>query len=262
MKSEKPTIKFDSIFFEVYNSKNELIRSIKKKAPKENGVHRMYWRLGEKGKRGPSRKKVKKNAGEPRGITVLPGTYTIKIHFGNQTETEKINAVYDLRVDMPFEVLKSKYDLLKQLEAKTGIAGEAVQRILNSKEIVEDYQKRIKDLDKKGKYKDLLKTHTEILKTLNGLLDDMLGKEDKRQGITATEFPSTISYLYKARRYVSSLLQKPGETETILVKNANAKVSNVISKINTFYKTDWIDYKKSVKDLNLSPFKEFKEIVY
>ncbi|PHQ57423.1 MAG: hypothetical protein COC16_01115 [Lutibacter sp.] len=262
VKPEKPVVKFDSIFFEVYNSKNELIRSIKKKAPKENGVHRMYWRLGEKGKRGPSRKKVKKDAREPRGITVLPGTYTIKLHFGNETDTEKINIAYDPRVDMPFEVLKNKYNLLKQLETKTGIAGEAIQHLLESKEIIEDYKKRINAQNNKEKYKDVLKTHTEILKKINGLLDDMLGKEDKRQGITDTEFPSAVSYLYKARYYVNSLLQKPGETETTLIKNANEKVSAVISTINEFYKKDWIEYRKDVEKLNLSPFKAIKELTY
>ena len=45
---------------------------------------------------------------------------------------------------MPFEVLKNKYDLLKQLEDKMDDAGKATQHLLESKEIVEDYQKRIK----------------------------------------------------------------------------------------------------------------------
>jgi len=255
-------VKYDSIFLNVFNDKNELIRSIKQKAPKENGVHRMYWYLGEKGKQRPSRRKAKKNTPERRGVTVLPGTYKLKIHFGNQTATESINVAYDPRVDMTFDVLKSKYDLLKQLETKMGMAGEAAQRLLGSKEIVEDYQKRIKKQDKKEKHKELLKSHTEILKKINGLLDELFGKEDKRQGITATEFPSNISYLSTATRYVSSLLQKPGKTETTLVKNADTKVSVVISKINEFYKTDWVSYQKSVENLKLSPFKEISELKY
>ena len=261
-KSEKPAIKFDSIFFEVYNSKNELIRSLKNKAPKENGVHRMYWGMDEKGKRGPSRRIAKKNAREPRGVTVLPGTYTLKIHFGNQTVSETIDIAYDPRVEMPFEVLKSKYDLLKQLESKSGIAGEATQRLLKSKEIVNDYKKRIKAKTNIKNQKELLKSQDEVIKNIDRLLDDMLGKEDKRQGITATEFPSTVSYLFLARRYTSSLLQKPGATELTLVKNADEKVSAVIIKINEFYKTDWVDYQKSVENLDLSPFKEIKELKY
>ena len=260
--SKKPAVKFDSIFFEFYNDKLELIRTITKKAPKENGLHKLYWQLGEKGKRGPSRKKIKKTNIEPNGVTVLPGTYTIKAHFGNITVSEKITVNYDPRVEIPIEVLKSKYNLLKQLETKMGVASDATQQLIASKEIVEDYQKRIKAQDSKEKHKDLLKTHSEILNKINVLLDEMLGKEDKRQGITATEFPSTISYLYTARSYVNSLLQKPGKTEMTLVKNADEKVGAVISKINKFYNKDWVAYQKSVESLNLSPFKEIKGLNY
>jgi hypothetical protein len=173
---------------------------------------------------------------------------------------------YDPRVDMPFEVLKSKYDLLKQLESKKGVAGEATRRLLASKEIVEDYQKRIKaqnkDVKEKQSKKDTATIHSEISKKIEGLLDAMLGKEDKRQGITATEFPSTISYLYTASGYVNNLLQKPGKTELTLVKNADEKVSKVIAEINVFYKTDWVNYKNAVEKLNLSPFKELEELKY
>jgi hypothetical protein len=261
-KDEKPQVKFDSIFFEVFNDKNERIRSIKKKVPKENGVHRMYWYLDEKGKSRPSRKLAKKNSSEPSGVTVLPGTYTIKVHFGNQTATEKITVAYDPRVEMPIEVLKAKYNLLKQLETKMDVAGKASQQLLKSKEIVEDYQKRIKAQNDKEKYKDELTYQKETLKKINDLLDDLFGKEDKRQGITAKEFPSTASYLYIAQRYVSSLLQKPGTTEITLVENADKKVSEVISKINEFYKSDWTSYQKVVEKLVLSPFKEIEELKY
>ncbi len=262
VKAEKPEVKFDSIFFQVFNAKNELIRSIKKKAPKENGVHRIYWHFEENGNRGPSRKKVKKNSNLPSGVTVLPGNYTVKLHFGNQTATQKITVAYDPRVKISIAILQSKYDLLKQLDAKLGIAGKATQRLLRSREIIENYQKRIKAQHKKEKFKELLAEHTKMLKEINGLLNDMLGKEDKRQGITATEFPSTISYLYLAKGYVNSLLQKPGKTEITLVKNANKKVGTIVSKINTFYETDWVNYQKSVENLKLSPFKKLSELKY
>jgi len=261
-KAKKPEVKFDSIFFQVVNSKNETIRTIKRKTPKENGIHRMYWYMDEKGVSRPSRRKARANASERGGVRVLPGEYTIKMHFGNITATEKITVAYDPRVDMPFDVLKSKYDLLKQLEEKSENVANASQQLIASKEIVEDYQKRIKALEKKEKYKDVLDNHKEVLKKIDGLLDELFGKIDKRQGITSTEFPSSVSYLFNARRYVNSLLEKPGETEFTLVKNAELKISEVMNKINAFYKEDWPTYQNSVKDINLSPFKEVEEIKY
>ena len=261
-KAKKPEVKFDSIFFQVINNKNEIIRTIKRKAPKENGIHRMYWYMNEKGKSRPSRRKAKANASERGGVKVLPGTYTIKMHFGNKTATEKIKVAYDPRVEMSFDVLKSKYDLLKQLEEKSENVAIASQQLITSKEIIKEFQKRIKDLDKKEKHKDILKDHKDILKTIDSLLDDLFGKIDKRQGITSTEFPSSVSYLFYASRYVNSLLKKPGETEFTLIKNAEAKISVVMNKINSFYKEDWPKYQESVKAVNLSPFKDVKEIKY
>lgn len=262
VKEEKPIVNYDSIIFQVFNDKNELIRTIKSKAPEENGAHRMYWYLDEKGKQKPSRIKAKENGSEPSGVSVLPGFYKIKMQFGNQSAEEKIEVTYDPRVEMPFEVLKNKYDMLKQLEDKMDVAGKATQRLLDSKEIVKDYQKRINAQKNKEKYKDILKSHTEFLKKIDGLLDDMLGKEDDRQGITATEFPSNVSYLESANEYIRSLLQNPGTTETTLMKNADKKVSAVILKINEFYKTDWVNYKATVEKLSLSPFEELEELKY
>jgi photosystem II stability/assembly factor-like uncharacterized protein len=262
IKAKKPSVKYDSIFFEFLNDKNELIRNYKIKAPNENGVFRMYSSMRENGVHRPSRRKIKNNAQKPGGVTMLPGVYTIKIHFGNQTVSEKIELAYDPRVEISKEVLKAKYNLLKNLEKKTEVASEAMQQLITSKEIVQDYEKRIKTLLAKEKSKEILGIHTKTLKKIDGLMDMMLGKVDKRQGITATEFPSPLSYLRTASRYVNSLLQMPGETEDTLIKNADLKVGEVISKINDFYKKDWDEYQNLVKDLNLLPFKKQEELIY
>uniref|UniRef100_UPI00356832E9 hypothetical protein n=1 Tax=Lutibacter sp. TaxID=1925666 RepID=UPI00356832E9 len=97
---------------------------------------------------------------------------------------------------------------------------------------------------------------------IDSLLDDLLGKEDERQGITDTEFPSTISYLYTARGYVNALQQLPRITETTLINNADAKVREVILKINDFYKTDWLVYRNSVENIQLNKFEEIDLLKY
>ena len=88
----------------------------------------------------------------------------------------------------------------------------------------------------------------------------MLGKEDKRQGITATKNPTNISYLNTANYYVRSLQEKPGKTEMQLVKNANDKIDMVIDDINKFFKTDWLAYRKLVENLKLSSFKDYEKL--
>ncbi len=115
--NSKKTKPNDTLVLTVFNSKNELIRTIKRKAPKKNGLNRMYWYMNEKGVKRPSRK-ANKSKTEPRGVTVLPGTYKLVLAFNNQKDSTHISVKYDPRINISTDVLTKKYELLKQIEKK------------------------------------------------------------------------------------------------------------------------------------------------
>ena len=108
--------------------------------------------------------------------------------------------------------------------------------------------------------KDIIKDSDSIIKSIDKLIDGMIGKEDKRQGITRNPEPTPLTFLFTARRYVGSLLQEPGKTEKQLVKNASEKMDEAIKPINSFYKAAWLDYRKKIEALNLSLFEDYKEL--
>ncbi len=251
--------KNDSITLKVYNASNELIRTIKRKAPEDSGLHRTYWNMDEKGVRGPSRSAARKNAPEPRGLTVLPGDYKVVMHYNKAKDSTMVNVAYDPRVEMPMTVLKSKYDLLKQLEAKTGLAGKAIDQLKASKKIADSYKKQLK-AKKDSIYKEPITATDSIVKAIGTLMDGMIGKEDKRQGITRNPEPTPLTFLFTARRYVGSLVQEPGKTERQLMKTANEKLAVEMEKINAFYSKDWPAYRKEIEALNLTLFEDFKEL--
>ncbi len=255
---KKDSVKKDSLTLNIYNSQNKLIRTIKNKIPEDNGLNRMYWHLGEKGINRPSRK-TSKNKNEPRGVTVLPGKYKLVLQYKDQKDSTEIVVKYDPRIPITNEVLKSKYDLQKEIESKFDLSYRAVKQLNESKKIAENYKKKANEIDKK-QYKEFIRSSDSIIKEMDSLIDVMLGKEDKRQGITASKIPSNISYLNIANRYVRSLQSMPGKTETQLINNAYDKIDTVISDINKFYKTDWVAYRKQAESLNLSPFKDYKEL--
>ncbi len=255
---DKTDAKTKKITVKIYDNNNVLIRTLKQDIPKENGLHRMYWHLDEKGVKRPSRK-ISKSDNEPSGLTVLPGIYKVVMQLEKDKDSTLVTVKYDLRKNMPLSVLKDKHVMQKRVETTMDLAYRAIKQVLESKKIVTNYKKQLQE-NKEEKYKDLIKSHDSILKSLDNLVDDMLGKEDKRQGITATKDPSTISYLYLANQYISSLQSEPGKTEQTLLNNANAKIDAVIAKINAFFKTDWLTYKAKVENLKLSPFKEIKDL--
>ena len=149
---------------------------------------------------------------------------------------------------------------LKQLEKKTALAtGKAIEQLKESKKIADAYKKQLKE-QKGDQYKDAIKATDSITKSIGKLIDVMIGKEDKRQGITRNPDPTPLTYLFTARRYVGSLLQTPGKTEKDAIKNANEKVDAAMKPINEFYKTNWPNYRQQIEELNLSLFKDYKEL--
>ena len=181
------------------------------------------------------------------------------VHYGKAKDSTIVSVAYDPRVDMPVATLKAKYDLLKQLEKKTAVAGKAVEQLKESKKIAESYKKQLKK-QKGDQYKNAIKITDSITKSIGKLMDSMIGKEDKRQGITRNPQPTPMTFLRTARRYVGSLLQMPGKTEKDAIKNASEKVNSAMVSINDFFKTQWPEYRKQIEDLNLSLFKDYKEL--
>ena len=256
--SEKKDTKKDSLVLQIYNQKKELIRTLKEDVPEKSGLHRMYWGMREKGVESPSREKSKRK-NEPRGVEVMPGKYQLVLSYEGQKDSTWIDVAYDPRIPIPQEVLAQKYGLQKEIEKKMDLCSRATERLIESREIAEDYKKSANKIDKKA-YENIVKSSDSVIKKINGFMDDLMGKEDKRQGITATEKPSNISYLYQARSYVNNLQSNPGATERILIENANKKIDPIIQEINQFYQTEWPAYQKLVESSNLSPFKKYEPL--
>ncbi len=150
-KEEKSKIKWDSIKLEIFEG-NRLIRTLKEKAPKENGIHRMYWAMNEKGADRPGRT-IRKQNRERTGIRVKPGTYRLKMTFGDQTSEQEITVAYDPRLQKSNEAIHQIYEAGKDLEKDQQLMADAVKQLVESKKIADNFKSRLSKENKK-KYKD------------------------------------------------------------------------------------------------------------
>ncbi len=258
-KEEK--VKYDSLVIQVYDSNDTLIRTIKREAPEENGIHRFTWNLNEKGVRWPRREKPRTNAPEPSGVDVLPGTYKVKFTFGDQADSTNVQVAFDPRVNVPGTTLEALYDAKKEVQRGVALASKAMIRLLDSKDIVDEYIKKMKDKDQE-EYKELIDESKAVKDSINTLIDSILGKEDDRQGIVRSPDPTPMTYHNRAFRYLNSRLELPGETERRLMEQARNKISPVIEQINQFFNTQWQDYREKVIDLDLSSFKDYEPLKF
>ncbi|TCP24248.1 sortilin (neurotensin receptor 3) [Tenacibaculum skagerrakense] len=252
---EDNAVKWDSIKVEIYDG-TRLIRTLKRKAPKENGIHTFVWNMDEKGVARASRN-IRKSKSEPSGVTVKPGTYSIKASFGDQTSEQNIIVAFDPRLKISNEAINQKYNAAKELEKHQEVMANAVKQLVESKKIAEDYEKELSEKDKKL-YKDQIKSSKDIIKKIDTILNVYLGKVDKRQGIVRSPDPNVSSRLGTANWYVNSRFGNLTETETRLINQFKTSLKDALGQTNTFFNKDWPAYKAALEKITISPFKETK----
>jgi photosystem II stability/assembly factor-like uncharacterized protein len=258
-KKEAAKPKYDSLTLEVFNAQGAKIRTIKRKAPEENGVHRTSWSLDEKGARGASREKPRAGAGEPGGVTVLPGTYKLRLTFGDQKDSANIKVLADPRFKVSQEVIEARYKMLTDLQKLTTLAADASARLRESKEVADEYEKKMKD-SKKDEYKAALEKTKVVKDSIDAIFDFILGKEDKRQGIVRQRDPTPVSYIGTASFYISTSNDPVGATDQRVFKFAEENITKVLNRVNAFYEKTWPDYRSTMEKVVISPFKDYQPL--
>ena len=252
---KKSKVKWNKIKLEIYDG-TRLIRTLSQNTPKENGIYKMYWYLDEKGVARASRR-VRKSTRETGGVRVKPGTYKLKMTFGNQVSEQNINVEFDPRLTYSKTDLSTRYQVSKQLEANSKTIADVVKQLVESQTIVKEISSKLKKADKK-KYASQIKFSKEITKKIDGFIELFLGKIDKRQGITRSP-EITINQRYgAARSYVGARFGKITKTETELINNFKDALKEVLNKTNNFFNTDWKKFKNEVDSIKISSFKETK----
>jgi hypothetical protein len=256
LKDEKKP-KYDSLTLEVFNLKGEKIRTIKQKAPEDNGLNRMTWSLNEKGVRQPSREKTKAGAAEPGGTQVLPGTYKLRLTYGDKKDSASITVKADPRYPNAESIIQARYLLIKDLQKMTAIGSQAMERLRESKEIADEFEKKIKD-SKRTDLKEATDKIKVVKDSINAIMDYIVGKEDKRQGIVRQPDPTPLSYIGTAQSYISSSKDAVSSTDQRVFKQAEEQIGKVTERVNRFYEKTWPDYRNAMEKVNISPFKEYE----
>jgi photosystem II stability/assembly factor-like uncharacterized protein len=256
-------VKYDSVKLEIFDSKGKLINTVSQKSPEDNGLHRMTWALNEKAERNPSRERSRggqgRGFGRFGGTSVLPGVYKLRLTYGNSKDSVNINVKSDPRLNVPSAVIEQRYAMLKDLQKLTAAATQATDRLRESLDIVEEYEKKIKDT-KRTDLKEASDKTKAMKDSLNAVFDFILGKVDKRQGIVRSPDPTPVSYIQTARGYIARSNDPISETDRRVYKQAEDKINDMVKRVNVFYSTSWPAYRSVMEKINLSPFKDYEPI--
>ena len=248
-------IKWDSIQLKIYDG-DRLIRTLKKKTPKENGIHTWTWYMDEKGTQSPS-KKLKESKREPSGVSVLPGNYTTVLSYGDQVSKTRITIENDPRITRNQEASLEIYEVLKEMEDLKKVTANAVKQLAESKKIVSKFLDRLTEKNK-GDYGENVEKCNKIKEKIDAILALYFGKEDTRQGITNTPEVSVIDRYRTANYYIGTRQNGMTETEHILLKQAKEALSEALKSTNLFFETEWVDFKLKMENIEFTDFETIK----
>jgi photosystem II stability/assembly factor-like uncharacterized protein len=254
-KEDQNTVKYDSIQLEIFDGARQ-IRTLKFKTPKESGIHKTTWYLREKGVARASRR-IRKSTSEPGGVSVKPGTYRLKMTYGEEVSEQNIKVEFDPRLQISQTAINQKYDASKELESYQEKIAAVVKQLVESKNTATSLKSTLTKEDKE-KYKAEIKSSSQIIKKIDSLLAKYLGTVDKRQGITRNPEVTVNQRFGQASRYVRSRFGEQTTTEKILMDQFKEEYKKAVSETNAFFNNDWVDYKSSAEKIDISPFKTTK----
>jgi len=261
MEDSTATVNYDSLHVEIKDASGLMVRNLSYKLDAEDdmGVRRYYWNLRSNGVNRPGRRIPKENTNLPSGFYVLPGKYTVIMTYGNQVDSTEVEVKFDPRVDVSEEILAARIEKYDEIYRYIDLAARASTKLLEALEITSEYDKLLKSMDDE-EFSNLKETQKAVKDSLNSMLDELVGKEDDRQGITRNPVPRPYSYYYSASSYVSGTLDMPSTVVDRLIEQGNSKLLPLIDQINSYFREDWPRYRSEMENAPLSPFKDWEDL--
>lgn len=238
----------DSLLIEIFDAQGELMKTIRK-SPKK-GIQRYYWEFDKKGIRFPNQAKPKNNLREPRGGSVLPGEYEVKISYNGNTSSQKVNVIFDHRIEYKMADLQARQDLQIGFNADVERATAAADKVRDAQAIIKNLSAVIKPLDAE-KHKEIKELHKKVSKELNDFT--ALLEQPKVQGIFRNS-KLLPNLLRTASWGLMGYTDAPGLREEMALKKAKEAIDKYVADIDAFFANDWKSYQKAVEKSKLNFF--------
>jgi photosystem II stability/assembly factor-like uncharacterized protein len=255
--------KMDSLQVKIYNEKADLIRNLRWKA--DTGFNRQWWGMEERGFRQPGSTRSGSGRGssaagpEPAGLQVFPGTYKLVLVYGKESDSALITIKDDPRLNKTEDVKTAQRKMLDQLRATSDKLLTGMDRLADADEVLAKITTELRGLQ--GKENDSLRKTTAIVQDSIRLIREFIsGRTSDRQGLSRPAQVTVLSTLQMAQQYITSKSVAPGAQEEQLVKIAEGMINTAVRRINRFFATKWVDYRKQVESTKVNLFRDYEPI--
>ncbi len=236
----------------VLDAKNDTIRYINQKLSK--GWNEIGWDMRSKGVRYPSRREPSKDADDPSGEYVNPGTYKLVGLFNGFKDSTMVTVRLDPRLDITTSDLDARNAMISELSEEVNraqIAFKALQVVQKDMKMIESFMANAPDSTQK-----MINDSIKVLKKKLVELEKGFMEPENVKGYTSEVNLGT--YLGDTGSYLYTSLGDPGSNARNMLAQTKVEVAKNINAVNSFLDNNWKDFKTFVQELKWPVFKEIE----
>ena len=222
------------------------------------GMNRTTWNMRRDGVLTPSRREPSDDADIPSGLIVLPGTYRIKLTYGNHSEETLVTVHPDPRDNYAGSGRYAQRDALyTRLENKTEQVTAAFDRLQEARKSL----KRVAEVTEKApkEVKDSLDADRKELVEQIEELEEIVMEPADLKGIQRN--PTNLqAYLSGARRYISQIEGEPNQMATLMLGQFSEMADDFVDRVNGFLTGPMADFREAFQAADLSLFGELEPV--
>jgi photosystem II stability/assembly factor-like uncharacterized protein len=252
-KKEDKTEK-DLLKLYVLDQKGDTIRYINQKLKEGWGM--VNWDLRAKGVRFPSRNEPSKDADDPPGEYVQPGTFKVIGTYNQHKDSTQVVVRLDPRLDITAEHLSQRNEVVREFQKEVRWAQEsfkALQDIRKDMKMMESMMSNAPD-SLQDKIKD---RHKELNKRLSEIEKQFMEPENVKGYTNAINLGT---YLGGTNSYLNTSLGSPGRNAMDMLALTKMEVGKAVKSVNEFIEKDWNDYQIFIGEWKWPVFKDIEII--
>lgn len=246
---KEKTDKKQKVKIQIYDQQGNELRSWEKDA--DSGIQRAHWMLEQNGVRFPSRPKPKKDI-KPGGRKVLPGTYTVKVSYGEASVEGKVSVIPDPKIPMSIEQMQEKAAAIDRFEGMVEKLTHEVDNLRSYQKSIALIKERISEMEENEALKNLQSFSDSTHKAIKTIMDK-INTPEEIQGIYRN--PEILSVELSAmRRALQNTWFEYTPSQEHQLNYTAERINAVMEQIKNFKTGHWKEYKKAVMENNVTIF--------
>ena len=236
-------------------SGDSVIRTFK--GPAHPGLNRTAWPLVRDGFREPRNpEEEQQRPPQPEGVLppgpdVLPGEYTVRVAFHGDTATGRVTVSPDPRITVSEADRRANLALILRAGQRQNVATEAVNRLREAKQAVDDVGKRLASQD--DTTSKALRAAGDSLKQRLTAVEQLFTGEQDIQGFS--DYPNAVlARIGRVIYSVGSSWEAPTAAETAELQQAEQLWQAALTRFNALETHEVAAYRRQVQAANLEMF--------